>query len=584
MPVLVILGNLTAACLLGAVLTASGARSRRWLCFPVHPLSKWAVDLSLGTTVMGFWVLGIGLAGLLSTPWLVAGLVIQAAVGRWKRLRRPPSYLLIAALAGLPNLGVAGGPPHFYDAMVYHLGLPWQALMEGAWLPHPENLFASFPPLNQLVATPSLTFGALRTPALLHWWAWVVAATAAAGLARSLGAGRIHSHLVAAACMLLPATPLVPGFPAAEGWLLAALIPAVSNAVRPVLRARQMPGMMLLLGIACAFRVQGLAWFVIAGGLSLLRTRQAVDLLRAAPWAVLGSAPWWIKNAVLLGKPIAPIGDRREGVETLWRDGGSTMLAGASPIEAFFGLVHALSSMSASLAPVFLTASAALLFNRRTRPLGAAVGAGVVAWAATGVLPRFFAPMSILLLVVASALSARRTVRWLAAAAVVWHLAFGVGAQLRYLQMIRPLALLPLSYVEAANHVSPNPPFRLYSEFGDLLEERSRVLVVGEVRPFGLPAPMTIGSQHDVPTIRTLLEAQAEPPEIINKLRATGMTHLIVNFGELERFAHHYPVIPWRTQRGEARWWRFVAALGNPMLEVDGVRAYELKLMHTLPR
>ncbi len=35
-----------------------------------------------------------------------------------------------------------------------------------------------------------------------------------------------------------------------------------------------------------------------------------------------GSAPWWVKNLVLLGAPFAPVGWHREGLDTLWRDGG----------------------------------------------------------------------------------------------------------------------------------------------------------------------------------------------------------------------------------------------------------------------
>ena len=40
-----------------------------------------------------------------------------------------------------------------------------------------------------------------------------------------------------------------------------------------------------------------------------------------------GALPWWGKNLVLLGAPLAPLGWQREGVETLWRDGGVLLLS-----------------------------------------------------------------------------------------------------------------------------------------------------------------------------------------------------------------------------------------------------------------
>ena len=89
------------------------------------------------------------------------------------------------------SLVVALAPPFLYDAWVYHLGLPWQALQDGAIRPHPGNLFSAFPPLAQLIYALPLSWGAARAPALIHLSGFLTAALAARGLAARLGASRV---------------------------------------------------------------------------------------------------------------------------------------------------------------------------------------------------------------------------------------------------------------------------------------------------------------------------------------------------------------------------------------------------------
>lgn len=576
MPVLFILANLLAALLAASVLTTSGARIRSWLRFPITPNGRWAVDLVLGAGVLGLWVLIVGLCRVLN-PWTLGlGILALAAIGTWRRPRKPPTILLTAGLASLPNLLIAAGPPHFFDAMVYHLGLPWQALMEGAWKAHPENVFAAFPPLAQLISTPFLSVDLVRVPALLHWWAWTVSAVAAAGFSRTLGAHRLTSHVLAAAVVLLPMTPLVPGFPGAEGWLLATLIPAAASAARPVVRQSQLPCCMLLLGLGCAFRSQGLPWLGIVSLLWLARTHEPTRMFRASGWAVVGAMPWWLKNGLLLGRPWLPIGDTREGIETLWRDGGSLVLAGAGPAQILRGLVSGVASMWPALAPLAVVVIASIVLRRSARPLAVAAGLGAIAWAATGILPRFFAPTAVLLLTAASPLGRQTKLRWLTTATLAWFLLCGIQVHSRYHQMIRSWALLPLDYVEASQRIAPNPPFRLYSELNDRLDATARILIVGDARGFGLEAPFTVTSQHDVSPIRSIIEQSTETTAVIRALAGMGFTHLIVNLPELERLRRDYPVAPWRTQRGEARWLALLTYLGSPICSVDGVSAYAL--------
>lgn len=585
MTAFIILGsNLVGAALFAAVLLASGARIRRLLRLPVSPEMRWAVDLMLGAGACGFWVLGLGLAGLLQPIPVTIGVVVQGAIGRWRAVRRPSRTILVAAAAGLVNLILAIGPPHFYDAMVYHLGLPWQALQEGGWRSHPENVFSAFPPLSQLLATPALAWGALRIPALLHWFAWVCAATAAAALARRLGAGRGPAMLLAATVMLLPTAPLVPGFPCAEGWFLAALVPALALAVPGTSKEAALPGVMLLCGLAAAARVQGLTWVVIICVVWALRRRSLGPIVRAVPWFIVGAAPWWAKNLILLGDPIAPMLWRREGLDTLWRDGSVLLNAGMSPFEILARLPIILAPLAPFAAPTLALAALAFAGVRSSRP---AISAGLVAlflWAATGALPRFLTPTLVLLLAAGLSWRRRPIARWLGLAVVAGVMVFGAVTQLRWLPLVQPLAIASLPYSDAAPFVAPNPPFAAYLEADSVLPRDARVLVVGESRGFGLPRPFVATSQHDPSPLRHAIEGEASPRLIARELVADGITYLAVNTGEMARLAGSYPITPWKTDRGEARWTELLRSLGPPVVERDSVRIYDLTAMQTLPK
>ena len=588
MLILVILANIFSAAVMVGILTASGTRLRRWLRLPAGPSDRWATDLVIGAGLCSLWILGLGLIGQLGPPIVIVGIAAQAAIGRWRRKRPPVQALLIAAMAGLPNLVIAVGPPHFYDAMVYHLGLPWQALLSGGWTAHPEDLFSAFPPLAQMSAVPALSLELYRVPGILHWWAWVVAAVAAGGLSRRLGAPKMVGNLVIAATMLLSVTPLVPGFPAAEGWFLAALIPAMCAALTQRRRQSSSILMMLLLGLAAATRVQGLVWLVILLGLRMLTNRNRTFLFRGIPLVLVGSSPWWLKNLILLGDPLAPIFWNRNGIETLWRDASALLNLGASPI----ALISLIPSLLLNLGPTILitTAAAALaaILVKRKRIVFATACLGIAAWAATGALPRFFAPTLLLLIITASNWGRtpmpERSSQWAwklfrsgAIVVVGANLAVGLILQMQWLDLIKPLDLLAKNFVDAAAMVAPNPPFAAFRALDEILPPEATILLVGEPRIFGVPREVIAPSQHDPSPLQVLCEGADPPSAFAQHLRKQGITHLVINDGELARLGDAYPVAPWKTSRGEGRWWTFLQTLGPPIHQLDGVRTYSIQ-------
>lgn len=582
--------NLAATTVFGLLLLRTGGRIRRALRFPLSPAERPAVDLSIGGAFTGTLMLIFGLMHLFRPSVLIGGLLLQSAlvfllpeaVKSRKRGARWSPLLLTSGIAALPNALIALGPPHFYDSMVYHLGLPWQALQEGAVSAHPEDLFSTFPPLTQLINAPLLAIHAWRAPAMIHLLAWIFAASAAGGMARRLGAGKTAAHLVTAATMLLPQTPLVPGFPAAEAWFLAALIPAVSMLLGPAasmsgrLNSR-MAAAFLLAGIACAHRLQGLSWAVLLVLFTLIRSRRIRTLSTAAAWGFLGSSSWWLKNAILLHDPAAPVFWQRPGMESLWRDGGAWLKAGLTLHEMLARLPIALSPMAQALFPLLLAGTMAAAFHRRSRSLCILAAMSFFLWPLQGALPRFFAPVAILWLIVASTWRRPRIGRIAALFCLLPGLGLGLLSQLSWIRNTEALSLLHMNFRTAAPLVAPNPPFQAYDKLDDILPEDTRVLLVSESRGFGLPRPFLSPSQHDPSPLRPLMESDLPPDEISLKLWKRGLTHILINMGELQRLQNSYPVAPWASPAGEGRWWAFIQSLGSPLL-IDGpIRVWALR-------
>ena len=537
------------------VLLAVGARARRLARLPARPGERQATDFVLGGWVVGATMLLCGLLGAFRPAVLLLAAGGLAACGRWKAPVRwrdlaPPGAACVVLLP------LALAPPFFfYDALVYHLALPWQALQDGRIAPHPEDLFAAFPPLAQLVAAAPLAAGLDRVPALLHLASFVLAGGALAALARRVGAPSWMAALAGAALPLLPALALVPGLPAAEGWLLAALLAALSIALDP----RERPGRAalagFLLGCGSAARLQGIAWTLIGIGVLAASSRRPLRrAAAAAAGAIAGSAPWWLKNLLLLGSPFAPVGWRREGIETLWRDAGSLMYAAPGAGGLARALVAALAPHLSYLLPLSLAALLALV-SGRARPcllLGAAALAGLLAWGATGTLPRFLAPTLAALLALTAAAGRTPAGRWAGGLVLASVTALGMLFTLRE---VKRLGIVPAGLEgqqAAAEAMLSNDPLPVFEAAG-LLPADSRALFVGEPRGFPFPRRFVCPSQHDVSPLRGPLERLPSAEAVRDWLLQQGYTHLLINRGELARLAGRYPVLPWASEAGRLR-------------------------------
>ena len=535
----------SSALLLTAILLAAGERVRRLLRMPCPPSLRPALTWGLGSWSVGMVVLLLGLLGLLEPAPLLAVVAVAAALGRWSGLLASAKKGLWFALCGFPLIVVALAPPFFYDAWVYHLGLPWQALQDGAIRAHPGNLFSTFPPMAQLIYMLPLAVGAVRAPALIHLLGYCTASVTAQGLANRLGASRAPAFLAGLCVLYLPVAPLIAGFPAAEAWTVSGVLASVALALTA--RAGPKSGLAAgwMVGVAAAARIQGLSWVVMFAPLVAARRRRpGASLAAFAMAAAIGAAPWWLKNALLLHDPFAPLGWHGEGIGTLWRDANSNLHLASNVSDLARRALASLLERAWLLVPLLAAALLATVIRKRLPLLllVAAASAGVLAWSLTGALPRFLVPALALLLT--AAVSGRWRMGVLGSlGAIGLTLVTGLAAALGMFRQLGGFSVVgPPSVVYPALVVSdPYPGFLACAG----LPEGARVLLVAEPRGFLFPRRFETSSQHDRSALATLLRTQASPEAIRVLLVRMGFTHLLVHVAEIRRLGRDYPVAPW---------------------------------------
>jgi hypothetical protein len=587
-----LLTSLAAGALWCLVLAAAGSRTRAALRLPLPPGLRLPVDFLLGGWIFSFLALVLGLAGAFNRPALILLGGTLAALGRWRGHGWHWRALAPMALPTALLLPVALAPPFFYDALVYHLGLPWQALLDGRIAPHPENLFAAFPPLAQLIYAGPLAAGLDRAPALLHLGSFVAAGAAVAHLASRLGAPPAFALGAGAILPLLPAIVLVPGLPAAEGWAVAAIVLAITLALGPARPPRRgdwpRPALSgFLAGLATAARLQGLPWSVVimaivafSGGAHATGSgAQAVGVpgrfataakrvsIATAAWFA-GSAPWWLKNLLLLRDPTAPLGWHREGMESLWGAARAQMYVARGLVDSLQSVGGELLHHLSYVLPLALAAILAMLRDGRRgiRWLGGAIAAGLLLWGATGALPRFLAPALALLLALAAAASRSRLGAWAAGAALAAAAALGLAFTLRELRAWGGLRLALAGEASVQERMVVNNPLPAFAA-ARALPPDSRVLFVGEMRGYPFPRPFVAPSQHDVSPLREPLDRLPTAQDVRDWLLGQGYTHLLVNRAELARLASGYPVVPWRSPAGHLRFQQLLELHAPPVVK-----------------
>lgn len=549
-----------------------GARLRRSARIPVFPGLKLPLDFMLGAGAVSFLLLLLGLCGLYR-PWVFAFLgPLLLVLGRWRKNGWQWGNVFPAAMSSLLMVPLALAPPFFYDALVYHLALPWQALLEGGWHAHPESIYAAGPPLAQLCALPFLVVNLPRAYAFLHLLAFISAGAALYTLCRLLGARRLA--FLAGFCLpVVPLYVLVPALPAAEGWAVL----GVTTAAVLLLRAHTSPLAGLLAGFAVAARLQV---FPVAAGvvaLGWVTQKRWRDRVLVALGFVAGAALWWGKNLLLLGQPLLPLGWTGIGAPFVDKEAMRVVAQGLPVSEILKALVAALAPHASYLLPLFLASVGTICVAPTRRALAVALlsAAGLVGAPFVGLVSRYLAGVAPFWLALPAAARTTMT-RFASGLALVLAALLGVVVNAREIGRWGAFSLMDPAF-SVEERLVVNNPFPAFRR-AQALEGNARVLFVGEPRGFLFPRRFVSPSVFDEHPLAGMTERAATPAEMVLALRKDGFTHLLINWGELQRLVPGYPCAPWRSPRGRSNFLELVKALEPPVMTAGPVAIYALEL------
>jgi hypothetical protein len=514
---------------------------------------------------VGFAVLGFGLARALP-------LVRE----------RPRAALMFA-------VGLAAGaplwllPPYFYDALVYHLGLPWTWLANRSFAIVPHNLFSDFPAAASTLFLLPVAAGVPEAAAGLHWATFVVALVALARLAARLGADRYRwvAPLLLVGCWH---ATWIASVPAADQLVLLGIVVMMDHLV-----AGDEPRRARIVGAGLAFGLAIAAKYTAAIPAAAVLAAGAVAAFPVSWWAavvgVAASSFWWVRNVLTTGNPVFPLmwsifGGRGWSAAddqrylALVREG----VGGLASVPA--GLVHlvappiGLGWWVLAVLPLVAFALGGRGAARERRLVAFAAALALAGWLVTSQTTRYALPLAALVAALAAAGLGRMAPRpaGLALATLGVAVALGVLSLAAFLFGVLHVGRVwsGAESAEAWRHsVTLDDPLPAYRRCA-ALPRQARVLVVGEGRSWGCPRPHQVSSPYDEQLAQDVVENSASAAAAARRLRAEGFTDLLINWGEVARLGGPgYRVLRWQTPAAAARWGELLARFTTPVFR-DG--------------
>ncbi len=298
----------------GALLTLAAALSLGRLAWRFRP-PQWTYALASGAPLLSLILFALLAAGR-AAPWLVLGLCGLAAALLLVKRPAParPAWPHWSALAFLPFLALylanALAPEIQPDAATYHLGLVAEWVRRGA-IASRIGFYDLLPLGAETLFFPAVLAGGFSAAKLVHFAFLCATVPLLTRIGARLGLDR---GAALAAAGLYALTP-VAGIAGTAAYNDAALVFFSLAVFALLLEDAAQPGdeLMLHAGLAAGFcyaiKVTGiLAAFGLLAWLLWKRRWKSAGLASAA--ALLSVAPWMLRNLLLTGNPIAPLGNR----------------------------------------------------------------------------------------------------------------------------------------------------------------------------------------------------------------------------------------------------------------------------------
>ena len=548
-------------------------------------LERTVLSAGLGLGALSALLFLLGMAGLfhpVAFLILLALLLLSAVLApRESRAVLPAGIGRVLAGEEKVLLSVLGGgvvltwlmtlpPPVFYDALMYHLGVPNLYLIHGGIDNLPHVVHSYFPFGVEMLYLLGIWMGGLQLAGLVNFGLGLLAAMTLAALAMRYW-GRQRALMAVTFYILSPMAVLLSRYASSENGLSLYFLLTVLCLTR--WREDEKGGWLVLAGIygGLAFGtkyVGGLfgillpSFFLVFPALSggaegrVQRSFRALVVFLCAAAAV--SLPWLVKNALFTGNPFYPAFTSLFGPAS-WIPEQARMLAGSAHAVwagdhswkallllpwnlAFGGDDFGAASKGNLILGLILPAAAVLAMKvkgEQERALTFLLGAYFALWATTFWMARFLLPFSALgSIVIILALTGKnpsrgrlRAVTALVVAAVLVH-----GAVLfrdePTRRTFRPALGLESGdeYLRGLLRVYPAVEF-----INHALPADARILVLGETRVAYLERDHLFQSVFDRPLVDALVGGQRDPDVIVASLKEEGLTHVLLNLAELER-------------------------------------------------
>jgi hypothetical protein len=573
-------------------------------------------SVGLGFAMIAYLVFALGLVHLLYSGVMYGLLVlltcisykeIQTTVATFlhylKRSYRPAmiDVVLGAIIMFLLLYHFLGTlvPPVFFDALVYHLGMPKLYILNHAIVYCPYNFYSNFPFTLEML----YTFGLLLQGGILvKCLNYMIHLLMLAGLYSFARTYLTHrTALISVAIFYtIPWIGITSFLLYIDIGLSCYFWLAMYAFINWVIRKET--GWLVLSGIFTGVML-GIKYLAVYGacilGISLVifliwkhyfekeSCAQETGMLPslwhryrpifhfAIPAFLVGS-PWYIKNLIWTGNPVYPF---------LFGGGEWDLARVQSYMDEYYyhtGSVHGslwsffklpwdlVFQYETLIGPVFLVFLPVLLFVKRVPPiikylLGASL-LFVICWVSGSQQTRFLLPVFPFLSVAAGyaiseGLASHGNTGWLKKIGYLILFSFilsNVFKELNVESLFEPFAVI-MGIESKSEYLSRQLPslYPITQYANEILPPEAKILYIGETRGYYSDRVFIANSAHDKTPIVELAHQSRDVNDLLEKLKMLAVTHIILNKREGTRLDKQYNYLHWKTAEDKAKFWEF---------------------------
>ncbi|MBN1823298.1 MAG: glycosyltransferase family 39 protein [Endomicrobiales bacterium] len=550
------------------VLSANGWGNCFWRKTELNHAERFVFATGLGFCVISVIVFVLTIAGFMGRVVFFAllffGIVQFLAVGKRVRGRIRNSLKVFAAISAVSFISTLIGalaPPTQFDSLVYHLALPQEYIRAGRYFLVSDNIFASFPQNMEMI------FGfcmKIQNDIIANLAGWIFFPLTAL-LVYLMSKKYWNSQVAIQAAVIWSLTPLLMFISTGTYVDLGLAFYVLLSVYAVSLWTETEKNEMLVFSAVFAGFATGIKYIGLLNIVMLVpviiyyskpeKTLKTTLIFLAVSISVF--SPWLIKNAVLFNNPIAPWGTELFKASKITAEQASEYFthirSHGVPVESFRQLLLLPWKMTFSpwsfgggfdiLGPVFLMFLPALFADVKIDKMKIILIYYVVfyltCWTITGKVLRFIVPVFPLICIL-TAIGVQNLVRnnLLRITVIIFMvLALLHNFAIFHWVMAKVDPYSPVISGEGRNSYLSRKLNYYDAVHGGInqLEGGAKVLYWGETRRYYCSHDAIVPTVFDSNPLVAWSNGAGGTEELAESLRENGITHLFVNYSELER-------------------------------------------------